>query len=144
MITFGGVPLLDLDLYWPVCKRILSPAFNTYEPLSQEDYFEKLKTNHMQLWAAVDDGRIIGAVITSIDNGSAMKICVVMKLSGKRLKDWALLADNVISDFANINNCDAIQYVGREGFERVFPSLERDGVIFVRILKNEQSSQTVT
>ena len=135
-MRFGCLKADEVDTYWPVCREMLGSAFkdkiNIY---TVDDYHKPLLEGNLQLWVALNDRDVIGAVVTSIDTGSAMSVCTVHSLAGECLKTWSPLMDEALTKFAKDNNCKAIEAVTRKGFSRVFPDFIEDGTIYVRIIK---------
>lgn len=139
-INFRFIPYADVAKLWPICRQILIPSFrdlvNTH---SVDDYLAGLQRQIVQLWVAEDAGLPIGAAVTQVDEGSAMRVCTVLSISGVRFSEWAAQFDKEITSFAKQNGCHAIEAVTRRGFARVLPDLQEDGVIYVKLLgeKNE-------
>lgn len=132
---FGHLAPSEIDVCWPEIRQLLGAAFRDQVNIySVDDYYEPLKVGGMQLWLAVDSIPI-GAVITSIDTGSAMSVCTVHSLAGERLKEWSGLMDDALMGFAKANKCKAIEAVTRKGFSRVFPNFVEDGVIYIRMVE---------
>lgn len=135
-MLFGAIAAQEIEKYWPICREILLPSFrDVVNPLTVDDYYIPLKTRINQLWAAINGEKIIGAAITSVDCGSAGKVCMVHSIAGEDMKSWISLFDEKVTQYARDNECFAIQAVTRKGFTKIFPDLIEDGIIFVRLLK---------
>lgn len=132
---FGRIPLSRIDAVWPICRQYLEPAVSDHLNIyTIDDYYNPLKNGELQLWAAADD-KIIGAVLTSIDRGSANTICSVHSLAGERLKEWVHLCAEEITAYARAHKCRAIESVTRKGIKGLFPDLKKTGEIYTRFLE---------
>ena len=125
-----------LDEFWPICKPMLETAFRfRIHADTADDYYEPLKNSEYQLWVAVSEDRVLGAVITSIIEGSNAKICNIHSLGGDDLPEWVDEMNDTLTGFANENKCAAIEAITRRGFARFVPNWVEDGVCFVKDLR---------
>ena len=119
---------------WPTCREILKDAFRQKLHIhAVDDYLPLLITSECQLWVALDK-EIIGAVVTSIDEGSNARVCNILSLAGKDLESWLYLLDEKLTEFAKLNGCAALEYVGRGGFAKLLPSYQEDGRVFIKLI----------
>ena len=124
--------------YWPTCRPIIEKAFRDIVQInSVDDYVEGLADGTFQLSVITDDANVLGAVITSIDEGTNAKVLNVLSLAGEKLPLWIHLVDRHLIKFGKSNQCDAIEYVGRRGFTHFVPEYKEDGVVYVRMLGDE-------
>lgn len=129
----------EVDRFWIPCRTLLLKAFRGHVHLHNvDDYYPKLKDGSLQLWVALNDNQEIKAsAITSVDEGSEAKLCNILSLGGESLPEWVDELDKNITDFAEKNGCDAIEYVGREGFSHYATGYKKDGIVFVKKIKDK-------
>ena len=135
MIEFKLIPADQITYHWAKAREMLVPSFDRYKVQFHgvDDYLDGLLDGTVQLWAACEQDNIVGVAVTSIDCGSQSKICSILSLGGTDLH-WISGMDAVIEQFANDNNCDALQYVGRRGFSKLIPTWKEDGIVFIKQL----------
>lgn len=136
---FGPVPVSQVDTYWPICRNYLEKAvsdrLNIY---TIDDYYQPLKKGELTLWVVEKEEKVIGAVLTSIDTGSAGSICSVHSLGGEHFKEWSSLFDQEITAHARAHRCLAIESITRDAFQRILPDLVRTGSVYTRLLEHDK------
>lgn len=125
----------QIDDNWQAAREFLRASFDMYKVQfgGVDDYYSGLKDGSFQLWTATKQGALVGVVVTSIDEGTQAKVCSILSLGGSGL-DWMPDLDALIEKFANDNQCTAMQYVGRKGFQKIIPTWEEDGTVFIKRL----------
>lgn len=124
----------NINTVWNDCLPLIEKSFRSKVHLNSAlDYYSALLKEEVQLWIAYDEN-IIGAVITSIDEGSAAKIMSILSLGGTKIEQWIGIMDQTFTQYALENNCDAIEWVGRGGFTRFVEDYEPDGTVYVKLL----------
>ena len=110
---------------WPYIEKYMAEAAKyTFGRFTAPDILEYLKTRPQQLWLAVEDNEIYGAVVTEIMVYPRMNSLVMHFTGGKQLPKWKNGMLSVLQQFAKDNNCSTIESYGRPGWEKVF---KRDG-----------------
>lgn len=141
-MIFGRINPQYLEDYWPRCREMLANAFRQKVHIHNvDDYYDLIKEGSLQLWAAIENENLIGAIVTSLDEGSEAKICSIMSLGGDRLEDWIYDADKALDKFAEDNQCFALEYVGRRGFSILVPEYQEDGVVYVKIIGDKYGKE---
>lgn len=132
----------EVNSLWPVCRDILQASFQQRVHVhSVDDYYPFLLSGHYQLWIAIDREEIIGAVVSSLEEGSNAKICNIMSLAGKDLTKWIGELDSKITEFAKLNGCYAVEAVTRKGFSRYVPDFVEDGMVYVKLTGVQANGQ---
>lgn len=134
-VVFGSIAPARIPALWSACREILLPAFRyRVQEHTVDDYYEPLLKGELQLWGAFQNSTIIGAAVTSIDQGSAAKVCSILSLAGSDLPAWIDQVNALITQFAADHQCTAVQAVTRRGFSRFVPDFVEDGVVYVKII----------
>jgi hypothetical protein len=134
-MKFIALQQQEIEANWPTCREILKDSFRQKLHIhAVDDYLPLLLTSECQLWVASDDNEIVGAVVTSIDEGSNARVCNILSLAGKDLDSWLQLLDETLTAFAKVNDCAALEYVGRSGFSKLLPSYVEDGRVFIKLI----------
>lgn len=100
-----------------------------------DDMYAPIASGVLDLWVCVRKGEVIGAVITSIDAGSAGKICSVHCLAGSDLKQWVKQGNDAIKAYARAHRCTAIESITRNGWARLIPDSVETGKVYAVILE---------
>jgi hypothetical protein len=83
------------------------------------DIYFFLKEKEMQLWVIFDkdNGKEIKAVITTqILNYPQKKVCRIVTLGGKELDTWVAETLEILEEWSQEQDCDAMETVCRKGF----------------------------
>jgi hypothetical protein len=80
--------------------------------------FEGLMKNDYQLWVIFDEDKILGAFVTHIVDHPKARGINVPYLGGDehRITEWFDQAVANVEDFARINGCTVMEFIGREGW----------------------------
>lgn len=128
-----------IDLFWPEASAILERSFNGIMHTHKiEDYYDLLKENQMQLWAAQINEEMVGCVVTTIHEGTVANALQIFSLAGEKLKYWVEDMDVELSLFAQKNGCQLIEAITRQGFSRFVPDFVEDGRRYIKIIKGEK------
>lgn len=122
----------DLNLVWKQASDILAKAFKPNQIYTLDDIYSSLERGESQLWC-VYDNEMIGSLVTSVDEGSRGRVCNIIKLAGKRFKEWGNLMESTLNNFAKLNKCESIEALTRVGFSKVLPSFKKQkDVLLIR------------
>lgn len=125
MIQVSLVPTDYIDACWKDVEEFLNKAVKyTYGRYEVEDIYDCLKEYDHQLWVAIDEGKIIGAVVTNVMHYPKRKYLVMSFCGGSDLKDWKDPMLKLLQRFAKDIGCDGIEATARQGWAKV---LQDDG-----------------
>jgi hypothetical protein len=110
---------------WPYIENYMHGAAEyTYGRFTKEDILNDLYNKQQQLWVAVNEDEIYGAVVTEIIVYPRLQTLVMHFTGGKKLPRWKNEMLATLQQFARDNMCDVIESYGRPGWGKVF---ENDG-----------------
>lgn len=136
-VIFGVIAPARIPALWAECREMLQSAFRyRVQEHTVDDYYDPLLRGELQLWCAFQNGDLIGALVTSIDHGSAAKVLNVLSLAGREFSKWVSMVDRSLTQFAADTQCIAWQAVTRRGFSRFIPDLVEDGVVYIKMVGN--------
>jgi hypothetical protein len=104
-MTATGIPLRHLHLVWPDLWPLLEPA--TLLAPEKPDVLGRLLSQHAQLWAIVEDGSPVAAIVTEITL-LPEKRCRIWLVGGTRMRDWAGDFLMTIERWARAHGCSAL------------------------------------
>lgn len=125
-MTIGSIHLHALPFAWPVLWPMLEPAARRGGK-TEADVRPLIESGHAQLWAIVEQGKPIAAVVTQITL-EPEKRCLMWFIGGGRAREWATDFLEKIAEWARSWGCVALWGAGRKGWARI---VESNG--FVRI-----------
>ena len=105
-----------------------------------EQVLKELAASRMQLWAIAKDGKPAATMITQLEQRPATKTLVVRYLAGRKMGEWAEAATNALKAFAQEQQCNGIEAIGRDGLRRYLDSLGWSKVAVVYHLPTEPES----
>lgn len=111
---------------WPLVADHLAAAVVRTRKIELEEIKERCQSGEFQLWViwVSRTKEALGAVVCDIQgywNGrrEARIIC----MGGVEMPRWRDRID-VIKDWARAEGCDALEIVGRRGWEKIYPDFE--------------------
>lgn len=98
-----------------------------------DDVRAALQDGTAELWAAIDDCRPIGAVVTKVKPDGR---CLLWKIAGERVSEWASLMVAEIEAWARAQGCSALYGSGRRGWAKIVEPMG-----FVRLRDKDGSAR---
>ena len=121
MMQVTLIPRDHLDTVWPLVEQYMHMAAEyTFGRYTAEDIKDSIQGYDHDLWAAFDDNKIKGIVVTNFVQYPQMRCLAMQFTAGEDLKDWKAPMLNLLQKWASDNNCDKIESSGRPGWPRVF------------------------
>lgn len=115
------VPYEQANAAWPLVEKyMVAAAEYTYGRYTAEDIRVSLLDGQRQLWVALQDGVIYGAVVTQIMEYPQMRVLVMHFLGGVEGLTWKAPMLALLQRFARDHNCRTIESTGRSGWARIF------------------------
>ena len=115
------VPSDMVNTCWDQIEKYLQGAAKyTYGRYTADDMREMVEDGSHQLWVAFEDGKIYGAVITTISSYPRKRFLSLAFCGGVQLKLWKDPILDILRRFAKDMACDAIESTARPGWERIF------------------------
>lgn len=119
-----------IDHAWPLVQehieRGLKPSNGR---INAEDVRQFLKDDLMQLFLIMRGDACIGSIVTEFVNYPRKRICRVVSLGGKYLREWVDLKEQ-LGEWARTEGCAGIEAWSRRGMTRYLPSW-RTGVVLL-------------
>lgn len=152
-VELVAVDPAELGEAWPVLRALLATALAMTKKVNFETLRARLEAELAQAWIVVkgDDQEIKGAIITSIEDTGARKFLQMLIAGGRDARSWfdtrPPYTGNVLNrleEFARDEGCEAIESVGRRGWEKLLPAeyVEIERVFSKEIVKCPQSAST--
>ena len=120
------VPKSAIDMIWDQVKDLISKTDDNV--LTADDVKQYLKNGTYTLWVAIDGGKPIAAMTTEFAYYPRDKVCRVVTLAGKRMKDWIHHLDDV-ENWAKEQGCSYIDMYGRRGWLKVLTDWKEDSIL---------------
>ncbi|WP_422001757.1 hypothetical protein [Reyranella sp.] len=112
----------DLPRAWPHLWPLLEPAVRRSADVPAPRPLARLIAGEAQLWAVVEAGRPIAAVVTQITLQPETR-CLVWLVGGRRLRDWAPFFVARLEAWARGWGCVSIWGAGRPGWARLVAAM---------------------
>ena len=115
------IPLLKDEALnnWRDISHVLMPAMRfSGGKYNIDDCHEMVESGVAQVWVAMEDAHIIGAMITQIVDYPQKSMLVILCLAGKRFDLWDNIVDEFLIPYARKSHCAGIEFLGRKGWER--------------------------
>lgn len=117
----GEVSLLTFEeimFHWPDIRVALAETPEIYEYYTDDYLFEKLRDNHMQMWAVVEEEVIVFLMLTQILVFPRARILQIVWGFGEGMNRYFGHLEGIVQRFAAVHGCKRIEIVGREGWVR--------------------------
>ena len=116
---FTGISKHHIPQIWDVVAPMLQKAINkSQKDYSVDDIFNFLMSDDMQLWAWLEDKKIIACCISQIVNYPQRKVCQLPYIAGSGLRRF-LEAEEIIIKWAKMNDCTQLEGCARDGWLRI-------------------------
>lgn len=112
----AAIPTTDLARVWPTLWPMLEPAIRA--SVSKPNILAALYAREAELWAIVDDGRPIAAIVTQVQATPEPR-CLLWMIGGSRVREWAADFMTVLIYVARAGGCVSIVGAGRRGWARI-------------------------
>jgi len=119
-----AIPSLNAMYVWDVVEdMILAALMHADGKYTIQDIFMAIKDKEMQLWVVVDqDDMIHAVVVTQIIYYPSKKVMLFVIVSGVKFDNWSHFLPH-FKLFAKDHDCSALEFYGREGWEKKVASL---------------------
>jgi hypothetical protein len=105
--------------HWDYVKESLESAFKLDGGrISIDDVKRLIDNKQMQLWG-LHDGILRAAMVTEIINYPQMRVVRIVAVGGKDMDLWLDELINTIDAWGRENGAQAMEFVGRAGWEKV-------------------------
>ena len=136
-VDLVAVPPDGVRNLWPLAEPLLAKATDLSTKLDTDDILQQCEIKDMQLWLAVDADNVYAAIVTDmLTYISGWKVVRVLACGGSRLFKWRLAVDERITAFARLEGCDAVEIIGMDFWENVFPGFEKIETVFSKELRD--------
>lgn len=117
-VNLQPVTSAAIDSVWLEVVPLIEEALIAGDPdVGTEDIHTYLLNSDMQLWTAVDEGKIIAAAVTQIIIFPRNKIGQVTLGAGIRMEEWMHYMQ-VFEQWFKSMGCTRIELLGRPGWSR--------------------------
>ena len=123
----------EFDLVWKDAAPLLSKAIEYSDGKETiENLYQRVRARDMQLWV-VFSYEMEAALVTRIDQHPAKKVLSIPYLGGTGADRWL---DNlgIIEDFAKAQGCEAVEIMGRKGWQKLLPDYDPIHVVIRKVL----------
>jgi hypothetical protein len=124
------VPSYDIDNWWPHVAHHIRRWTEYDGTWTPEEIREELKARRAQLWCFHKDD-IKGIWVTRLEATDHVSWGVVWGCAGDfgEYKDDAIAFFGIIEDWFKQMGCEFVEWVGRDGWARIFPDYRKHAVI---------------
>jgi len=114
--AIGGVPAHLLMPVWPRTEALLKRVVKPETGYGLLDVLTNLQIGKWQLWIIND---FQAAVITEIQNRPLHKVLWCQFIAGDDFDQWLSDWERVQAEFARSNDCVAVEFAGRRGWQKM-------------------------
>lgn len=121
----------EIDEWWPHVEHHIQRWLSFDDSWTMDGVREELKAGRAQLWCVHANGSIVGIWVTRINETDSVRIGLVWGCAGdlKPVKDDAIAFFGITEDWFREMGCKFVDWIGREGWTRIFPGYERHAVV---------------
>lgn len=112
----GGVPPQLVVRVWPKVEPLLRRVVKPETGYSLDSILTALQLGAMQLWVVND---FQAAILTSVEQRPLHSVLFVPFLVGDNMDEWLDDWIAVQEEYARHNNCVAVEFQGRRGWNKV-------------------------
>lgn len=121
MIEVSAVPTEYIDTCWPQVESFLEGAAEyTHGRFRVGNIYDRIVEDGYQLWVAIEDDEIIGAVVTNVTDYPHKKVLSMPYCGGVDLHKWKDPMLAILRRFAAQVGCEAIEATARKGWAKIF------------------------
>jgi hypothetical protein len=120
-VNVSLVPGSHVESVWDSVKDFLTPAVKvTNGRYMLYDVYAAIKAERMQLWIAFNDEReVLGCEVTSITDYPSRRVLTSVFTGGRKINLWKNEMMGILVQWAEDNQCTAIEGYGRKGWIRM-------------------------
>jgi|SaaInlStandDraft_4_1057021.scaffolds.fasta_scaffold137265_2 hypothetical protein len=113
------VPKQEIDTVWLMVSGFVDAALqHSNHEIDTDTVYFYLKDGRMNLWVlAMEEGAVMGAVVTEFIKYPLMNVCRIVALGGHRMEVW-LHHVSEIEAWAREHDCSRMDTMCRIGFEK--------------------------
>jgi hypothetical protein len=125
------VPSWEIDRWWDHVESHVQRWTDYDGTWKPHEIREELKAARAQLWCFHADQEIKGIWVTRLEQTDGHAWGVVWGCAGDFIehKDDAVAFFGIIEDWFKQMGCEFVEWVGRDGWARIFPDYKRHAVI---------------
>lgn len=123
----------EIDAAWPYVVGYLHAAYLAGDEEMPENLKDWLKKRKGLLWLYTTGGRVLAAMITSIEMRPSGKVLRMGATGGTELKRWRECEARIV-EYARAEGCVKIVSEGRPGWARVLPGYTIKRVVLEKVL----------
>lgn len=112
----AGIPSVSVMEIWRSVEPILSRVVTKETGETLGSVLTALQTAKKQLWIV---GTFQGAVITEIQDRPSERVLFVVFIAGDDMKSWMDDLAALLDEYAQANDCAAIEFNGRRGWNKI-------------------------
>lgn len=83
-----------------------------------DDLYWSISSGMAQLWIMAIGGEIVASCVSELREYPLRKVLHAMFLGGDRMKEWLSVFVEKLKKFAEYNNADGIEFLGRPGWTK--------------------------
>jgi|SRR5262245_11265036 len=128
------------DFHWPRIEQELDTVKHIWaHRYTKEALFEAIARQMMQLWVVGEDDRYHLVVVTQIQDFPIGRILQVVLAFGNQFEKYLPTLDATLDRFAQIQECQEIEVIGRDGFQKLLAGrgFARKSIVLSRPVKKE-------
>jgi hypothetical protein len=116
----------------PLLATVTQHAEGEMEP---DDYLESLTHGAMQLWIAIEEKKIIIAMVTQIIPYPQKKVLRVIAIAGEKFMEAHSQFNDIVETFAIRVGCSSMELWGRKGWKKMLPEWKDSYIVFTKDLQ---------
>ena len=130
-----NVEVDDIPVIWENVLPLINLSQVEGNEMSQEDFFESLMNQDMQLWVALEDTEVVACMVTRIVSYPQKRLLRFVFIGGEGMDKW-LENLPIVENFALINGCTSLEIWGRKGWIKILKDWECKYHIITKDLTN--------
>lgn len=119
-----------MDQWWQHFHHHIERWVEVDGAWTAEEIRDELRSARAQLWCFWDD-KIIGIWVTKINSAKEHTWGVVWGCAGdfSEYKDDSIAFFGIIEDWFREQGCEFVEWIGRKGWQRVFPDYREHAIV---------------
>lgn len=127
------MPPDQIDAAWPYVLGYITAGYAAGDEPVPENLKEWLKEKKGLLWIYTTGGRVLAAMVTSIEQRLSGKVLRLGATGGIELRRWRECEARIV-EYARAEGCVKVVLEGRPGWSRVLPGYTTERVIMEKVL----------
>ena len=113
----------EIPVIWDSALPLIRLSQVEGNEMSEEDFFESLMNQELQLWVALEENELLACMVTRIVSYPQKRLLRIIFIGGKDMDKW-LENLPIVENFALTNGCTSLEIWGRKGWLKILKDWE--------------------